>query len=174
METNKEQNEIRGIISDTSPVIGLSKINKLIIIKEVYGNLFIPEAVETEILKGINKPGYREIQEYEWIKKVKVKNINKVKEINNYVGIGESEAIVLSGEMNLPLLCDDRRARKIAKDFGYRNIFGIYVLIAEAKLSGIISSVEDIVDALCSVNYWIDKDALKKIIMKVREISDEI
>jgi hypothetical protein len=49
------------VISNTTPILSLLKIDKLILLKELYGKIIIPEAVFKEIETGKEKPYYQTI-----------------------------------------------------------------------------------------------------------------
>ncbi len=63
------------IISDSSPLVSLSYINKLDLLKELYGQLVIPQAVWNEVVvNGAGEPGAQEVESADWIECKNVKN----------------------------------------------------------------------------------------------------
>ena len=65
------------VISNASPLIGLTGIDLLHILRELWGNIIISEAVYGEVvIKGSGKPGASIIADAckDWIKVVTVKN----------------------------------------------------------------------------------------------------
>ncbi len=61
-------------ISNTTPILSLLKINKFDLLKELYGEIIIPNAVYQEIEKGKEKPYYKDLSLIDWIKIVQIKN----------------------------------------------------------------------------------------------------
>ena len=57
--------------------------------------------------------------------------------------VGESEVIVLSREMNLPLIIDEKKGRKVATNMGI-NIFGLIGLLIINYRNGYMSSRESV------------------------------
>jgi len=63
------------IVSDASPLINLARIGKLDLLRQLYGELFIPEAVWYEVaIKGAGQPGANEIKAAAWFKVQSVTN----------------------------------------------------------------------------------------------------
>ena len=52
------------VVSDSTILIGLAKIGKLDLIKEIFYKVFIPKEVFKEVVeRGKGKPGYKAIKE---------------------------------------------------------------------------------------------------------------
>jgi len=62
------------VVSNTTPIISLLKINKLQILKDLYDEIFIPQEVFNEIEAGKNKEYYTDLSKIEWIKVKNIKN----------------------------------------------------------------------------------------------------
>lgn len=68
-------------VVNTSPIIYLSAINQINLLKNLFSEIFIPEAVRREVLSGGKESlGTKEIKTQRWIKTKKIKN-NLAKEI---------------------------------------------------------------------------------------------
>ena len=111
------------IISDSTTIITLLNINRLDVLKNIFSLVYIPKKVYDEIV----------IEE----KITLNKNFFVVKEINDKnlytlltksLDKRESEAITLAKEMNLSLIIDEKKGRKIATNLGI-NIFGFIGLL---------------------------------------------
>jgi len=77
-------------VADTGPLIILYQIEVLDFLQELYDEIFIPEAVKHELLKGVS--GYK-ILSRQWIKIKTVKNKEVLKILKIYIDEGEAEAI---------------------------------------------------------------------------------
>lgn len=63
------------VVSDSGPLIALSKINHLDILNKFFREIIIPQAVWIEVVeKGKGRPGAKAVKESKWIKINKVKN----------------------------------------------------------------------------------------------------
>ncbi len=159
------------VVSNSSPIINLSAVNKIEILKIFFQEILIPKSVYFELISfGDDKPGAKEAKEFSWIQRVDVKNINLSNTLNKRLGIGESDAIVLAIEFNADLiLLDDKKARKLARDLGLSPL-GTIGILYEAKKRGLIESLKNELDDLITKNgFFIDEELYKKILQEVGE-----
>lgn len=57
------------VVSNASPLINLARIGKLDLLRQLYGELFIPEAVWQEVVTdGVGQPGAVDVKVATWIK----------------------------------------------------------------------------------------------------------
>jgi predicted nucleic acid-binding protein len=108
------------VVSNSTPIIALSKIGLLDILRELFSTIVIPEAVRVEVSdRGKNRAGSAEIKVCEWIVTKKVQNHTAVDFLLVSVDPGEAEAIALARESNADLLLiDDRAGRRISESVG--------------------------------------------------------
>jgi predicted nucleic acid-binding protein len=56
------------VVSNATPLISLSLINQLGLLKTLYGQVYIPPAVYEEVVtKGRERPGAKEVAQADWI-----------------------------------------------------------------------------------------------------------
>lgn len=105
------------VVSNSTPLIALSQISRLNIIKELFGTIIIPDAVFIEVAadkKG--RAGKDEVSIAKWIRTMKVSNPLAADFLSVNLDPGEAEAITLSKEITADLLLiDDKDGRKAAK-----------------------------------------------------------
>jgi len=137
------------IVSDASPLINLARIGKLDLLQQLYGELFIPEAVWYEVaIKGAGQPGANEVKAATWLKVKSVTNAPLVHALRQELDAGESEVITLALELKSELLLmDERIGREVAQHLGLRSV-GLIGVIVEAKHKGMLSSIKPHLDAL--------------------------
>lgn len=160
------------IVSDTSPINNLAAINHLHLLHQLYGKVLIPEAVYRE-LTDPNFPvaGAIEVQTFDWIQTLAVRDRTLVEALSNELDIGEAEAIALAVESQADqVLIDERRGRLVAKRFNlqYTGILGILV---EAKSQGLIAEVKPLLDALVNeAGFWVTEPLRNSVLQLVNEI----
>lgn len=137
------------IVSNASPLINLARIGKLDLLRELYGELIIPEAVWHEVVvEGAGQPGADQVKASHWIKSQAVTNRQLQQALRQELDAGEAEAIALAVELNAELLLmDEHLGREVARHLGLRYTGLIGVLI-EAKHKGITGSVKPQLDSL--------------------------
>ena len=137
------------VVSDSTILIGLVKIGKLDLLKEIFSKVFIPEEVFKEVVeRGKGKPGSKVIKEAAWIKAKPVKDKIQVAFLLGSLEKGEAEVLVLARELEADLiLLDEEKARKSAVIAGFE-IMGLLGLFILAKKLGLIHEVRPLVEEL--------------------------
>ena len=101
------------VVSNSSPLIVLTKINRIDLLKHLFTSVYISEEVYREVYK-IKKGRCPR-----WIKVVKVKGRMAVDALDAIVDKGEAETIILAKEMNIKhVLMDDRKGVNLARKMG--------------------------------------------------------
>ena len=111
------------IISNSSPLILLAKINKLSILEKLYKKISIPYEVYNEVITKGKKENYsdaalieRHINEVIFVTSLKKDYVKEAEKLKEAIGSGESEAIALClQEKAKLLLIDNLEPRKIAQ-----------------------------------------------------------
>lgn len=122
------------VVSDTTPLISLLKIEHLDLLKKLFGNVLIPQAVYEELTVDERfKMEAEQLKQKEFIKVCPVRNTESVSLLKRATGLdqGESEAIVLTDEMKADLLLmDEAKGRAVSGEMGFRIMGTIGVLMA--------------------------------------------
>lgn len=150
------------VLSDSGPLIALSKINYLHILNEFFNEIIIPQAVWMEVVeKGNGRPGSKDVQDAYWILVNEAKDILGIEALKHEIGVGESETIILAKELKADIvLIDDRIAREIAISMGL-NVTGTLAIIYEAINRNIINEdFREIIKVLRKNNVWISDELL--------------
>ncbi|MDE0012219.1 MAG: DUF3368 domain-containing protein [Candidatus Poribacteria bacterium] len=141
------------VVTNSTPLIELSKINRLELLREVYDSIYIPEEVYTEVVvNGVGKPGAAEVEAAGWIFCQSVTSKDQVFILHNQtlIDLGECGTIVLAQEIRADrIIIDDRVARQVAMTKGL-SVIGTVGVLRVAKAQRIIPTVKPILDALRS------------------------
>ena len=158
------------VISDSTILIGLVKIGKLDLLKEIFFKVYIPEEVFKEVVeRGKGKPGSKVIKEAAWIELKPVKDKIQVAFLLGSLEKGEAEVLVLAKELNADLiLLDEEKARKSAAIAGFE-IMGLLGLFILAKNLGLIHKVRPLVDKLMINKFRISDKIIEKTLKKAGE-----
>lgn len=122
------------VVSDTTPLISLLKINQLDLLEKLFGEVLIPEAVFNELT--VDERFQLEaqlIRQKEFIAVKPVNNLESVSILKRATGLdqGESEAIVLTDELKADLLLmDEAKGRNVSAQMGLRIMGTIGILMA--------------------------------------------
>jgi predicted nucleic acid-binding protein len=156
------------IVSNTTPIISLLKIGKLRLLKDLYGEIFIPQGVYNEIEAGKNKEFYTDLSKIEWIKIEKIQN---KKSLSYFLDLdnGEAEAIVLATEMEADLvIIDEALGRFHAKHAGLK-ITGTIGILLKAKQLGLATKLKPLLLELKSKSVWLSDSFMEEILELANE-----
>ena len=111
------------IISDSTTIITLLNIDRLDVLKNIFSLVYIPKKVYDEVV--IEEKIILD-KDFFVVKEISNKNLYTL--LSKSLDAGECEAIVLAKEMELSLIIDEKKGRKIASNLGI-NIFGFIGLL---------------------------------------------
>ena len=158
---------MRRVVVNTTPLIALSEIGKLNILKDMYGEIFIPKAVYDEVKL---EPAYSEVNSsLDWINVVDIDNNVYAKMFCTRLHAGEVEAIMYAIDTKADLIVlDDKLARKTAKYMGL-TVTGTLGVVIKAKEIGYIEAVKPIMNMLIQNGLYISADVQKMVLDMVDE-----
>ena len=141
------------VVSDTTPLISLLKIERLSLLERLFGEVLIPQAVFGELtLDERFRLEAEQIRQKQFISVKPVSNLESVSILKRATGLdqGESEAIVLTDELSADiLLMDEAKGRAVSNQMGLKIMGTIGVLMAayeEHELTA--NEVKECVDGL--------------------------
>jgi len=148
------------IIVNSTPIIALLGIGHLDILRVLYNEVIIPEAVYSEV----TAKDERALDNYPWIKTAAINNIAAKNSFISSLHDGEVEVMILAKEINSDLvIIDDNLARRHAKHQGL-TITGTLGVILRAKHNGIIGSVKPLIDDLLNIDFFISEDVINEVL----------
>jgi predicted nucleic acid-binding protein len=108
------------VVSNTSPLTNLSAIGHFDLLHHLFGEIFIPEGVWSELnAKGKRWPGSLEVENSAWIFRKLVHDQPLVTALERDLDQGEAESIALAIDLKADLvLLDEREARHAARRLG--------------------------------------------------------
>ncbi len=168
-------------ISNTSPLIWLSKIGKLSLLKDLFDEIQIPDEVYKEAVDRGLEEGFmdalvvREAIDQGWIKVLQLDNneitlCQKIMKHAFEVHMGEAQAIVLARRMGKDalLLMDESSGRAFAEAWGLK-VKGVLYVTMKALRSELIDNAEakEIVLTLVSKGFRIEPKLLARVIREI-------
>jgi len=142
------------VISNTSPLIALAKLNKLNLLEQVFGKVLIPQLVYKELERGCFS------QEVAHFKSacdsfIEVVNVQNHQIFKRSLDLGECEVLSLALERQADIvLIDDRKAFNEAKELGFKTISTLtFLRVAQTK--GFIEDYLVLVSELAANKFFI-------------------
>lgn len=154
-------NPSRIVISNTSPLLYLSRIGHLDLLREIYGRVIVPRQVIVE-LNADRGPAVN-LTELDWV----VVRTPAVPEPLRFIAdLGSGEAAVLALALENPAdsvaILDDKLARRIAL-YNKLKVTGTAGLLIKAKQMGLIPAVRPLFEALCAEGFYLREDHIKML-----------
>ena len=155
------------VICNATPIISLCSVGYEFILKKLFHNIFIPQAVDME-LRLVDKPGSH-FSDLKWVEVVSVQNKEVVVFLRKDIDKGEAETIALAKQMNANVvIIDENAGYQIAKHFGLPVIRTLSILKV-AKDKKIISEIRPIVEQMVKKGRWYSKNVIDKFLGDVGE-----
>ena len=153
------------LIADSSALIALAVIDKLELLDPLFGQVYVPRAVYDEV----NTHSKGESEKLAAYCTNKVLDIASNVNFNITLGLGESEAIILYKEKDADyLLCDDKKAKKFARNFGV-NVIGSLGILLKAKEKKLITELAPLIDTLKMSQVFIDDKTCELVLKMANE-----
>lgn len=138
------------VVSDTTPLIGLSSIGRLELLRELFDDVYIPQAVFDETVTSGREEGKAKhaVANASWIHVVEVKDRLAVNILLDEMDLGEVETIVLASELNADwVLMDEKKGRRKLSQLNIPKIGTVGILL-KAKQLGLISIIKPEIENL--------------------------
>jgi predicted nucleic acid-binding protein len=144
------------IVADAGPLIGLARIDRLSILKDLFLEVLIPDKVASELKLSQGRPGSRLLSTAVaegWLSIKPPRGREELKSLELLLDPGEAEAILLAEEHpGVPLLIDERRGRSVARS-RHVPVIGTGGVLLLAKQHKHIERVLPVLDRLAEAGY---------------------
>lgn len=148
------------VIVNSTPLIVLSDIGELDLLKNLYSEIYIPQAVFDEVTAKADS-ACQAIKNSDWIHIAKIKDQSQKRIYQAKLHDGEVEVMILAQEepkADLVIL-DDNAAKKTAKFLGLK-VTGSLGVILKAKKENHISNVMPLVNKMLANGFYIAQEVV--------------
>jgi len=161
------------VIADAGPLIALSRIERLELLKTLFNKVVITDTIRDEVLDNRHERGKTPVRnaiETGWISVIAVDQGNW-KPINPGVDAGESSAIFLARQSpdSTLLIMDDQAGRAEAR-YHHLAVIGVAAVIGIARERGLINSAKDLLNEMRHAGYYIGESVIEVILKEIGEI----
>ena len=158
-------------VSNTSPLTNLAAIGQFDLLRRLFGQIHIPDAVWSELNAfGKRWPGSLEVENATWITRHSVQNQPLVTALSRDLDQGEAESIVLALELNADVvLLDEKEGRRAAQRLGLTmtGIVGVLLLAFSKKE---IDAIQPYLDALRqTAGFYLSESLYQAILKEAKE-----
>jgi len=158
------------LVCNTGPLVALSIIDQIDILRRLFEFVAVPEAVHREILEGgTTNAGLSNYHKVQWIK-VMALSTRTDPLLMTSLDEGEAAVILLARELNADFaLIDERKARKIARTVYGLKVIGSAGILVEAKRQGLIDNVGSALQIMRDNGYRIGDSIIDTALRKAGE-----
>ena len=156
------------VVADAGPLIGLGRIGRLNLLRDLYEQILIPPAVQHELCVDSGRPAAAHCAEaiaQGWLQ-VRAPSPSSApsrSELMLVLDPGEAEAMLLAEEVECRfLLIDERKGRAVAKRRGIP-VVGIAGVLLAAKKRGLLDAVLPILKSLERGGYRLSSGLVQDI-----------
>lgn len=159
------------VVSNTTPLIGLASIQRFDLLKQLFGELYIAQAVYDEAVVAGREAGgaKREVSTAAWVKTMHVQDRLAVDVLLDELDLGEAETIVLARELNADwVLMDERKGRRKLTQLGFPKIGTVGILL-KAKQVGVLSDLRTDLEQLRQHSFSISQSVIDAVLQQANE-----
>jgi hypothetical protein len=154
------------VVSNSSPLIALARIQRLDLVPTILESVLIPPAVAREI-----RPSIPVLPD--WLRVQAPAKSPSVLASQRRLGDGEWEAIALAIEVGAgAILIDDRPARRLAEAAGL-NVIGTLGLLLEAKRASHVRTIRAELDKLLETSFFLSQQLYDQLLRMAGEHREE-
>lgn len=159
------------IVSNTTPLIGLASIQRFDLLRELFGKIYISNAVYDEVVTAGREAGgaKREVSTATWIEVVAVKNRLAIDPLLDELDLGEAETIILARELEADwVLMDEKKGRRKLAEFGLKKIGTVGILL-KAKQVGLLPVIASDLERLHQQGFRISRTVINMVLKQANE-----
>ena len=171
------------VVSDSSPLIWLSKVGYLHLLKSLYGEVIIPFMVYSEVVVRGLEDGFsyalviEESVKQGWVKVRELDGRSKdictmIMESDPGIHRGEVEAVLLARSMGCLLLMDESCGRALAESWGVKVRGALYVILRSLRLGSLgVVDAKEAIGGMIEKGFRIDPVLYSRIIREIEGYS---
>ncbi len=161
------------IVVNSTPLIILCNIDKLSILKELYGEVCVPEAVFNEVTAKPDTACLKLKEANNWIKIIKIPQNEKLKIYRARLHSGEVEVMILAQKEPIAdlVIIDDNAAKTTANFLGLK-VTGTLGVLLKAKKEGLIKEIKPLIKTMKELGFYIS-DKIEQLIITLSGEDDE-
>ncbi|SRR5579871_506438 len=161
---------LASIVCNAGPLIALTLVNRLELLRALYRNILVPDAVHREVVEsGFGRAGSEELRSANWIEVVPPITLDGSLEV--VLGRGESQVIALALARHAELvLIDELIARRVASRLYRLRVKGSAGILVASKRAGLIPAVRPLLEAMKGRGYYLSKRLIERACAEAGEL----
>lgn len=149
------------VILNNTPLVALWSLGHLTLLRDLYGEVLIPQAVYEEFLATERSVRQAALDEAPWIK---ITPLTNPRQALVYVGLdrGEAEVLALANERSARLvIIDEHKGRRYAKRLGLP-LTGTVGILLTAKHNSLVTAIAPLINQLLQEGLFLAPELVEK------------
>lgn len=151
------------VVANNTPLVALWALGRLDLLRDLFGEVFIPAAVQAEFLAIEETRRKNALANAPWIRATDLLDPRRA---SAYAGLdrGEAEVLALAEEKRASLvIIDERKGRRYAErlGFAFTGTLGVLLLAKEANL---LLSVEEVLEKLERAGLHLSRSLVDRVL----------
>lgn len=156
------------VVLNNTPLVALSTLGRLDLLRDLFGEVLIPEAVREEFLAVDIALRREALSKAPWIRPVPLADPRRALSYSG-LDLGEAEVLALAEECSATLVViDEKKARRYAERMKFA-LTGTLGLLLLAREQGLIESITQEIGALQKAGLYLDS----ALVARARELAGE-
>lgn len=160
-------------VTNTSPLIAFSAIQRLDLLENVFTRLLVPESVRAELFPTGSvwtqaQAAQEALTRGAWMEVIRASQPSALAVLTHKLGAGETEAIAVALERRLPLVIDDLEARAAARALGLQ-VVGTLGIVARNKKMQAIRAAKPVVEAIQQAGIYYSAALIERFLNELGE-----
>lgn len=163
------------VVSNSTPPTAMAMADQFDLLRKIFGRIYIPDGVHEEVVEqGGERFGATDVRQAAWIEVIAARDKLALQVLEDDLGTGESETIVLAREMEADwVLVDERLARRKLELLGVRTI-GTLGILLKAKEIGLLLTIRPEVDKLRDRGFRLGRHVYKDVLRMAGESGNAV
>lgn len=156
-------------VINTSPWIALSVCRQTQLLNKLYQNVFMPAAVEKEVMAGgKNETGIAELRKADWLQIMKIQDSTKLSLLHE-LDRGEAEVIILAQEQQICEVIIDEKIGRMQAHIAGLQVTGTLGLLLRAKKEGFLPKIKPLIEKILAAGIYVHQNIVQGILREADE-----
>ena len=157
------------VACNTGPAIALSRIGHLNLLRQIIPSIRVPSVVAKELEDGL---GESDVSVGDWLLAVKIQDPARSPDafLSAELDAGEAAVITLAKELDIGVLMDDRKGRRVAALAYGLAVIGTGRILLEAKERRLVTEIRPLVEQMRAAGYYLSDRLVHKLYSEAGEL----
>lgn len=161
------------VVCNTGPIIALSRIGRLDLLRQIIPSIRVPSIVVGELKDGFGKA---DLNVSGWLETIVIQDSSSLPDafLSAELDAGEAAVITLAKELNIGVLMDERKGRRVAAEAYGLMVIGTGRILLEAKNRRLIGQIRPLVEQMRAGGYYLSERLMRNLCREAGELDETV